>query len=289
MTNDLNNPTNAHKGFISDLKNTGKATSTILAYTNDITQLNDFLAKNNINQLNSVDAKNINDFKQSLIDNAYTNKSVSRKLNSVRTFFRFLQKHNVVSKNPTDGVSHPKISSKAPRILSKMEYRALRDVCSNDPRIYAIIELFLQTGIRISELSNLVLDDIQKDTLIINAYESHPRREVPLNKASKKALEKYLAIRPKAKNKHIFLTKNGKPFLVRNIRSAVERQFRLADIEKATVNDLRHTFITHQLKAGTPLMVISRIVGHKRLSTTERYLKYTGNASEKESMKLEEL
>ena len=76
----------------------------------------------------------------------------------------------------------------------------------------------------------------------------------------------------KSKAKNVFVTKNGRQFLVRNIRTAIDRYFKLADIKEAKVNDLRHTFIAHQLQAGTPLTLISQLVGHKRLSTTEKYL-----------------
>jgi site-specific recombinase XerD len=154
-----------------------------------------------------------------------------------------------------------------------MEYRALRDACRDDIRVHAIIELLLQTGIRIGELANLHLEDIESDKLIIRPYESHSGREVPLNKSAQQALSSYLKIRPKTRVKNVFVTKNGKAFLIRNVRTAIDRYFRLADIKNAKVNDLRHTFIAHQLQAGTPLMLISKLVGHKRLSTTEKYLK----------------
>ena len=88
--------------------------------------------------------------------------------------------------------------------------------------------------------------------------------------------------------KTLFITKTGRPFLVRNIRSSVERYFELAGIKDATVNDLRHTWIFHHLSTGTPLVLISKLAGHKRLSTTEKYLKYVGEKKET-SVKLEEL
>ena len=121
-------------------------------------------------------------------------------------------------------------------------------------------------------MANLELDDVDTSALTIRAFESHGEREVPLNKAAQLALANYLTIRPKTKTKKVFVTKTGKPFLIRNIRTAIDRFFKLADIKEAKVNDLRHTFIAHQLEAGTPLTLISKLVGHKRLSTTEKYL-----------------
>ncbi len=169
-----------------------------------------------------------------------------------------------------------------------MEYRALRDAARNDARMFGIIELLLQTGIRIGELASLKLADIQGDSLHIKPYEKHEERLVPLNRSAKEALKRYLAIRPKVEEERIFITKSGKPFLVRNIRTAIERYFRLAEIKGAKVNDLRHTFVAHHLKHGISLVVLSKILGHKRLSTTERYLEYVTDRA-KENTNLTEL
>ncbi|MEK9178691.1 MAG: tyrosine-type recombinase/integrase, partial [Patescibacteria group bacterium] len=78
---------------------------------------------------------------------------------------------------------------------------------------------------------------------------------------------------------------SGKPFLIRNIRTSIERYFRLAEIKNAKVNDLRHTFVAHHLKHGVSLVLLSKILGHKRVSTTERYLEYVPErASESQSL-----
>lgn len=154
--------------------------------------------------------------------------------------------------------------------------------------MFAIIELLLQTGIRIGELAQLRVDDVQGDTIRIRPYEKHEERLVPLNRPAKDALKRYLEARPQVKETRIFITKSGKPFLVRNIRTAIERYFRLAEIKDAKVNDLRHTFVAHHLRHGVSLVVLSKILGHKRLSTTERYLEYVPDRA-KENTNLTEL
>src|SRR5581483_10204028 len=144
-----------------------------------------------------------------------TPKSISRKINSTRTFYRFLKVNEYVTDDPSLLIEHPTYQLAAPRILNPTEYRALRDAARNDPRMYAVIELLLQTGIRIGELAELRLSDIQDDGLKIRPFEKHEERVVPLNKSAREALNRYLKTRPDVKNDHIFITKSGKPFLVR--------------------------------------------------------------------------
>lgn len=280
--------TTAQKNFIDYLKKTGKATSTILAYGADIEQFVNFLNKKQITQITSVSQEQVEEFKDFLDKQKYTKKSVSRKLNSLKTFFRYFKEKGLIDQDPAASVEHPKYEIKPPRVLSKMEYRALRDACRDDPRMAAIIEIFLQTGLRIGELARLELDDISEREIQIRAYESHPARTVPINQPAKKALNRYFEVRPKTKSRAVFITKTGRPVLVRNIRASISRFFRIAGIKKATVNDLRHTFIVHQISSGTSVTTVQRLVGHKRLSTTEKYLELVEGKAE-EKMRLEEL
>lgn len=288
MVAELASLATAQKKFIDYLRDRGRATATILAYGKDIEQLVSFLAKKKITQATSVAQEHIEDFKKALAEDKYTTKSISRKLNSVKTFFRFLKSQKVIKDDPAALVAHPKYEIKPPRILSKMEYRALRDSARDDPRMSAIIELLLQTGIRIGELARLEMDDIKENEIQIRAFESHPARTIPLNKAAKSALDGYLKTRPKSRTKNVFLTKTGRALLIRNIRTAIDRYFRIAGIEEARVNDLRHTFIAHQLMTGTSVVLVSKLAGHKRLSTTEKYLDLVKEKVE-ERVKLEEL
>ena len=102
------------------------------------------------------------------------------------------------------------------------------------------------------------------------------------------ALKHYLEIRPKSGDDTLFVTKTGRPLLVRNIRTAIDRYFKLAGIKNAKVNDLRHTFVAHHLMSGTSLVLVSKLAGHKRLATTEKYLNLIQGRLE-EPVKLDEL
>jgi site-specific recombinase XerD len=281
----------ARDKFIAQLKSQSRATATILAYGKDVEQLIEYAGTLHKFDPDSITTQDIENFKVHLKSQKYTAKSISRKVNSIKSFFRYLKSQNVVQDNPATLVTHPRYEVAPPRVLSKLEYRALRDASRDDKRLSAVIELLLQTGMRIGELAQLTLDDIDltKKRIVIRAYESRDGRTIPLNDAAIKSLKEYLSIRPKSDDRTLFLTKTGNPFLVRNIRTAIDRFFKMAGIENAKVNDLRHTFIIHQLKSGTPLTYVSKLVGHKRLSTTEKYLKLIEEKSDKDSIKLEEL
>lgn len=278
----------AHKQFIDFLKGKKHSSATILAYGKDIDQLASFLEDMDKHHVHDVNADDLQAFLAKMSDTGYTPKSLSRKLNSTRTFYRFLKVQEMITDDPSLLVSHPRYELAPPRILKPTEYRALRDAARHDARMFAIIELLLQTGIRIGELAELRLTDIEGDSLRIRPYEKHEERVVPLNKSSKEALNAYLKIRPEVQDNHIFITKSGKPFLVRNIRTAIERYFRIAEIENAKVNDLRHTFVAHHIKHGVSLVLLSKILGHKRISTTERYLEYVKERG-KDTSQLSEL
>lgn len=284
------NLTNAHKKFLDYLKEKGRTSATILAYGKDISQLLSFIEERFSRQsIQEVVKEDLESFLGELSKNGYTPKSVSRKINSLKTFFGFLASQEYITINPSAPITHPKYEIKPPRILTPLEYRALRDACRGDARISAIVETLLQAGIRIGELANLRLPDLRENSLFIRAFERHPAREVPLNRAAKTALQNYLEMRPAARIDYIFITKNGKQLLIRNIRTAFDRYFKLAGIENAKINDLRHTFIAHHLKNGVSLVAISKIVGHKRVSTTERYLEYVRDRAEEKSNILTEL
>jgi len=277
--------------FGNSLASRGKSVNTIVAYKGDINQLIGFLSsKCNITTLDGVSAGSVESFKKDLSDNGYTAKSVSRKLNSIKNFFSFLRSEGLVTIDPSSEIKHPKYENEAPKILKPIEYRSLRDACRNDIRATAIVELMLQAGLRIKEIENLKLEQVSENEIVIESYESHSERIVPLNNSAKQALKRYITdVRGESKGKNVFITKTGRVLLSRNIRSLLNRYFNKADIKGIKVNDLRNTFIVYQLKSGVPIDVVSQVVGHKRISTTEKYLELIDNKEESRGIKLREL
>jgi site-specific recombinase XerD len=282
----------AHQEFVENLKQNRRSPSTILAYGKDIEQLVDFLTGQNKTSPHEVTKDDLQAFMTRLGQNGYTAKSISRKTNSTKTFFRFLKQQGYITEDPANLLAHPKFETPPPRILSKTEYRALRDASRGDVRTSAIVELLLQTGIRIGELTGLKLSDVRIDDKkkegVLHVSTAGAERDIPLTKAAIDALKAYLAVRPQSDNDTLFITKTGKPLLVRNIRTSIDRYLRVAGVKNARVNDLRHTWIAHHIKEGTSLLVISQLAGHKRLATTEKYLKYI-EQNHDSSFKLDEL
>jgi site-specific recombinase XerD len=275
--------------FVNSLKEKGRSPSTILAYRADLEQLIKFLEGKNKVLSETVRPVDLESFRDTLLADKYTPKSVSRKLNAIKTFFRWLITEKYLISDPSASVSHPKIESSAPKFLSQLEYRALRDVVRGDPRIAAIVEIILQTGMRISEVASLKTVNILEATAKIEAYATQPERTIPLNKSAKDALFAYLTSRPKSTSPYVFISKNGKPLAVRNIRAAIDRYMQKAEIPGFSVNDLRTTFIVENLKAEVDLVLLSQVAGHKRLSTTERYLELAGVKEPGKKQALQEL
>ncbi len=258
--------------FIESLKIKGRSPATILAYRSDLEQLVEFLINRQKVLPEQVRPDDLDSFRDTLLTDKYTPKSVSRKLNAVKTFFRWMISENIITSDVSSSVAHPKIENSLPKFLSQLEYRALRDVTRSDIRIAAITELILQTGLRISEVASLKTANIEGSSMKIEAYATQPERNVPLNKPAADVLASYTTIRPKVESPYVFISKNGKPLAVRNIRASIARYVQRADLPGYSVNDLRTTFIVENLKAGVDIVLLSQVTGHKRLSTTERYL-----------------
>ncbi|KKQ92688.1 MAG: tyrosine recombinase XerC, integrase/recombinase XerC [Microgenomates group bacterium GW2011_GWC1_39_7b] len=258
--------------FIESLKVKGRSPATILAYRSDLEQLTGYLLKRERATPDQVKPEDLDSFRDQLLADKYTPKSVSRKLNAVKTFFRWMITENAISFDPSSSVAHPKIDNALPKFLSQLEYRALRDVVRNDVRIAAIVELILQTGLRISEVANLKIERSTDGSLKIESYATQPERTAPLNKPAQEVLDSYMKIRPKSDSPYVFISKNGKPLAVRNIRASISRYMQRAELPSYSVNDLRTTFMVENLKAGVDIVLLSQVSGHKRLSTTERYL-----------------
>ena len=159
--------------FISYLREQRRSSATTIAYKSDLDQVKKHLNERRITQATTVSTEHLQGYIDWLGSLGYTPKSISRKINSLKTFFRYLQEESIIPANPAHPLSHPKIESKAPRMLTTTEIKNLRDASRLDIRIAAIIELLLQTGMRISELASLEMEDVKKNELFIQIGRAH--------------------------------------------------------------------------------------------------------------------
>ena len=258
--------------FTEYLKENNKSVSTIIAYKKDLEQFHEINKGKEFSLYSPDDIKSaVNELRNV---HKLTLKTVSRKINSIRSFFKYLYTKKLVNVNPSSEINHPKYRNKKPRVLSQMEYFALREASRNNFRLNTMIELLLQTGLRISELSNLQKRDIYLDEkspyLVVRGYSSTEERAVPLNHKVKQCLRSYLN-QDKTLFQPLFSTKTGKNIEIRNIRTSIDKAIANAQIKNACVNDLRNTFIVAQLANGISLDNLAKIVGHKNINTTLKY------------------
>ncbi len=260
--------------FAEHLNKNNKSKSTVIAYSKDLFQLMEYTTKD----LDKVTAEEMYAAIVTMQESGkFTPKTVSRKINSYRTFYKYLITQGHITHNPAVKIKHPKLNPKQARVLSPMEYLALREVSRDNQRLYTMIELMLQTGIRIGELSRLTLKDIDvkksKGTIHIEKFSTNPARTIELAPKGLNLLRQYVqTLGNQGPDYPLFPTREGKHIIIRNIRSSVDRAMNKAGIKNACVNDLRNTFIVAQLKAGVPVDLVSSIVGHRSRNTTNKYL-----------------
>jgi integrase/recombinase XerC/integrase/recombinase XerD len=158
-----------------------------------------------------------------------------------------------------------------------MEYLALREISRSNKRLHTMIEIILQTGLRIGELARLKTKHLKlaetKGELHIEPYSTIPHRVIPLNGRAHQLLKLYITELDSTPEDHpLFPTREGNHIIIRNIRSSIDRAMAKAGIENACVNDLRNTFIVHQLRSGVAIDVVASTVGHRSKTTTQKYL-----------------
>jgi integrase/recombinase XerC len=208
--------------------------------------------------------------------------SIARNLSGVRTFFSFLVREGHLPSNPADGVAAPKAPRRLPSFLPVDEVLHLLDTVAEQgllgSRDRAILELLYATGIRVGELVGLAGRDLKLPSRTARIRgKGRVEREAPLTEPSARALEAYLehrtrAGRPLEPGGSVFLNARGGPLSDRSVRRIVDRWIREAAIaRRVSPHTLRHTFATHLLAGGADLRAIQELLGHKSLSTTQKY------------------
>src|SRR2546427_75152 len=245
---------------------------TIRSYQGALEQFRASLAGQGEGAFAAVDSRAIRAYLAALHGRGLDRATVARKLAAVRSCFRFLARRGALRRNPARQVRGPRLGRKLVSFLPLDESLALLDRAAGSRRDQAILELLYASGLRVSELAGLDLDDVDRDACTVRVLgKGRKERIVPFGEAAARALALYLAERGAATGP-LFRNARGARLGVRSLHTIVRARARAAGItRRVSPHTLRHTFATHMLNAGADLRLIQDLLGHSRLSTTQRY------------------
>jgi integrase/recombinase XerD len=269
-------------GFITYLHNVKKKSeNTVLSYNRDLTKFIKYLRTNKITSLDKVEEKDLEKYIKELNDNGFKSATVSRNIASLKAFFHYLNNEGVLSNDPTKSLKSPKIEKKIPEILTTDEVFALLEQPSGDSpkeiRDKAMLELLYATGIRVSELINLEVSDVNLKTSSILCRDGSKSRTIPYGKKAKDALTRYLegsreAIVDNKESTILFANCSGQKMSRQGFWKLIKHYAKKAGIESdITPHTLRHSFAAHLVENGADLRSVQEMLGHSDISTTQIY------------------
>ena len=272
------------KLFLEFLENDKKVSSnTLQSYKRDILQYQTYIEQHKKNYLR-INADDINEYFEYLKSMNKKTSTISRALATIRAFYQFLLRTKKIRKDPTVGVQSPKVEKKAPNILTSKEVELLleqpKNVDLKGIRDKAMLEFAYATGMRVTEIISLDIDDINLDENYVYCHTGFKKRDIPLGSLSMKALKEYIEkARPilikDESNKALFVNVNGKRLTRQGFWKIVKFYKEQAHITKdITPHVLRHSFATHLLQNGADLKAIQMMLGHSDISSTQVYMQF---------------
>ncbi len=255
---------------------------TVQEYGNDVREFLDFLASEGISSIESITYQEARLFASRLYDRNLSRTTISRKISSVRSFFRFANSRHGTDDTAFRLLHHPKKEERLPAFFYAEELDKLFAVCKGglprDFRDCAMLELLYATGIRVSELTSIELPDLDLDLGIVRVMgKGRKERYVPFGSIAADALENYLRdgrprLLKKEKHDKLFVNLRGGPLTDRGVRHVLDSIVGRASIQSNVYpHMLRHTFATHLLSAGADMRTVQELLGHSDLSSTQIY------------------
>ncbi len=272
------------KLFLEFLKNDKRLSeNTLQSYRRDVTQFENYINQNNMDYL-TVTEEDIKKYLESLDKMNKKTSTISRNLASIRSYYQFLMRTKKVSEDPTEKISSPKIEKKAPSILSSQEIELLLEQPNNIDlkgiRDKAMLEFAYATGMRVTEIISLNIDDVNLEEGYVTCKSTSKQRSIPLGSLSLVALKEYIekarpVIIKDDKTKSLFVNINGKRLTRQGFWKIVKYYKEQAHITKEiTPHVLRHSFATHLLQNGADLKSIQTMLGHSDISSTQVYMQF---------------
>jgi integrase/recombinase XerC len=254
---------------------------TISGYRRDLIQFAGYLEERGL-RLRQVDNVHIRGFMAQLHERRLKKSSLARKLAAIRSFFQFCLKKKWISENPARVVATPKQEKLVPSFLSEEEMAGFLQVPPSrkplDLRDNAVLEFLYATGIRVSELVGISLEDVHSEERLVRVRgKGKKERLVPFGRMAQERLAAYLRARPELLQDRIgeralFLNYQGRRITTRSVERIVDKYIRLTAVKrKISPHSLRHSFASHLLSRGADLRVIQELLGHESLATTQKY------------------
>jgi integrase/recombinase XerD len=252
------------------------------AYAADLLSLDAYMVRQGIGGINAVTRDDIVEYLVDERERGLSVNSISRRLVAIKVYFAFLQREGLLAHNVTEVMESPRLWKVLPGMLSRQEVEALLAAPEGENlyalRDRAILELMYSTGMRVSEVCDLKLDDVHFDEMYVRCIGKGSKvRVIPFGDAARDKLETYLMkARPKLEkagiSKFMFLTYRGNKFSRKGIWRMVKNYAARVGIDKAvSPHTLRHSFASHLLANGAPLRVIQEMLGHADIVTTQVY------------------
>lgn len=259
------------------------------AYKRDLISFRNYLNNKEISKINSSDIKSyikhLNDIKDK-------DRTIARKIVSVRTFFDYLMMNKIIKENPCEKIESPKLRKSLPKVLSIEDVNKLLSLKANTPLEYrnkAMIELMYDAGLRVSELVNLEVNNINlKDCYVRCFGKGKKERTVPLGDIAVEVLDKYINIYRDSLLKgyftdKLFISSYGKGITRQGFFKILKSEAKKVGITKEfSPHTLRHSFATHLLEYGADLSSISELLGHENIKTTQIYTHISNNKKRKD-------
>jgi site-specific recombinase XerD len=267
----------ALESFLRALEGKNRSSGTQSAYKTDLSQFFTWIHENSLitETVDQVEKIDVTEYLAYLGQRGLTGVSRSRKIAAIREYFRHLEGMDLIQRSPATGVETPKREKTTKTWLRPDEYTKLLSLAGSNPRDYAILQVFLQTGIRVSELCDLRLDDVDcvGGMLKVRDGKGMQAREIELEKKGIQAVKNWLKARPEVSHDHLFTNRYDEPIGERGVKKLITRYRRLAGItKKAGCHSLRHTFATFKAEQGVSPFQLQQWLGHANLNTTQIYV-----------------
>ena len=255
--------------------------NTMTSYNRDLKKLCQYIKSIGIVDLNEINATDLNTYVIYMGEQGMSTATISRSIASIKSFFMFLFKKNIVRDDCAEQLKAPKIEKKLPEILTVAEVnRLLEQPSKNTPkeiRDKAMLELLYATGMRVSELISLRLDDVNLMMSYILCRYTNKERVIPIENAAKVALEQYIKGARDSmcdNSEYLFTNLKGQPMTRQGFWKLIKSYAKKAGIDKdITPHMIRHSFAAHLVSNGADLKAVQEMLGHSDISTTQIYLK----------------